>query len=48
MAPEVLSRSFAALAAYDVVVKGATIEIRDVHALTKLAQPTPTIDDPSS
>lgn len=45
-APEVLSRSFAALAAYNVTVNGATIEIRDVDALTKLARPVPTIDDP--
>ncbi len=48
MAPEVLSRSFSALVPYKVKVSGATIEIRDVDALTKLAQPTPTIDDPSS
>ncbi len=48
MAPEVLSRSFAALAPYKVKVAGAVIEIRDVDALAKLALPTPTIDDPSS
>lgn len=48
MAPEVLSRSFASLAAYKVKVKGTTIEIGDVEALTKLARPTPTIDDPAS
>jgi CRP/FNR family transcriptional activator FtrB len=48
MAPEVLSRSFAALAPYKVKVTGSEIEIRDVDALTKLAHPTPTIDDPSS
>lgn len=48
MAPEVLSRSFAALAAYKVKVTGAAIEILDVEALAKLARPTPTIDDPSS
>lgn len=47
MAPEVLSRSFASLAPYEVRVKGAVIEIGDVAALAKLAQPTPTIDDPS-
>jgi len=47
MAPEVLSRSFASLAPYGVRVKGAVIEIGDVAALAKLAQPTPTIDDPS-
>lgn len=48
MAPEVLSRSFGALAPYKVNVKGAMIEIRDVEALRKLAKPTPTIDDPKS
>jgi CRP/FNR family transcriptional activator FtrB len=48
VAPEVLSRSFAALAPYKVGVKGAVIEIRDVEALTKLARPTATIDDPAS
>jgi len=48
MAPEVLSRSFAALVPYKVKVTGATIEIRDVEALSKLAKPTPTIDDPAS
>lgn len=46
MAPEVLSRSFAALAAYDVRVAGPTIEIGDLDALVKLAKPAPTIDDP--
>lgn len=46
LAPEVLSRSFAALAPYEVKVKGATIELRDVEALTRLAHPSPTIDDP--
>lgn len=48
MAPEVLSRSFAALVPYKVKVTGSTIEIRDVDALTKLARPTDTIDDPTS
>jgi CRP/FNR family transcriptional regulator, transcriptional activator FtrB len=48
MAPEVLSRSFTALVPYKVKVSGATIEIRDVDTLVKLAHPTPTIDDPSS
>jgi CRP/FNR family transcriptional regulator, transcriptional activator FtrB len=46
LAPEVLSRLFASLASYEVRVTGAAIEIRDVDALMKLAQPTPTIDDP--
>lgn len=46
MAPEVLSRSFAALAAYRVRVTGPTIVIGDLAALALLAKPTPTIDDP--
>lgn len=46
MAPEVLSRAFAALLPYKVKVKGPLIEIRDVEALRTLARPTPTIDDP--
>lgn len=46
MAPEVLSRSFASLAAYKVRVKGPTVEIRDIEALRMLAKPLPTIDDP--
>lgn len=48
MAPEVLSRSFAALAPYKVKVSGSIIELRDVEAVIKLAQPSPTIDDPDS
>lgn len=48
IAPEVLSRSFAALLPYKVKVAGATIEIRDPEALRKLARPTLTIDDPKS
>ncbi len=48
MAPEVLSRSFAALIPYKVKVTGSMIDIRDVEALAKLAHPTPTIDDPVS
>ncbi|MEQ1613453.1 MAG: cyclic nucleotide-binding domain-containing protein [Hyphomicrobiaceae bacterium] len=48
MAPEVLSRSFAALIAYGVTVSGPAITLSDVAALSKLAQPSPTIDDPSS
>jgi CRP/FNR family transcriptional regulator, transcriptional activator FtrB len=46
MAPEALSRSFAALAKYDVAVHGARIALNDVGALKKLAQPSLTIDDP--
>lgn len=46
MAPEVLSRSFASLQAYDVAVSGATVRIGDRAALMRLAQPASTIDDP--
>lgn len=48
MAPEVLSRSFAALIPYKVKVTGSEIDIRDVEALRGLAKPSPTIDDPAS
>jgi CRP/FNR family transcriptional activator FtrB len=44
--PEVLSRSFAALGAYGVAVRGRTITLSDIPALTRLAKPTPLIDDP--
>ncbi|MDX2204601.1 MAG: cyclic nucleotide-binding domain-containing protein [Hyphomicrobiaceae bacterium] len=46
MAPEVLSRSFAALVPYKVRVDGPTIQIGDLDALISLAKPTATIDDP--
>jgi CRP/FNR family transcriptional activator FtrB len=46
MAPEVLSRAFASLVPYQVKVRGAMIEIGDIDALTNLARPSPTIDDP--
>ena len=45
MAPEVLSRSFASLAPYEVTVRGPMIEIKDVDALRGLAKPTSTMDD---
>lgn len=48
MAPEVLSRSFAALQPYHVKVSGSVITIDDRDALIKLAHPASTIDDPSS
>jgi len=48
MAPEVLSRSLAALARYHVVVSGPSIQLNDLDALRKLAQPSSTIDDPTS
>ncbi|MBS7792690.1 cyclic nucleotide-binding domain-containing protein [Roseococcus sp. SDR] len=44
MAPEVLSRSFAALVPYEVVVQGPSVVIRDPAVLRKLAQPCTTID----
>jgi hypothetical protein len=44
MAPEVLSRAFAALGAYDVVVQGPSVAIKDIAALRKLAHPCPTMD----
>lgn len=46
MAPEVLSRTFSALASYKVRVNGPMIEIGDLDALTALAKPATTIDDP--
>jgi CRP/FNR family transcriptional regulator, transcriptional activator FtrB len=48
MAPEVLSRSFAALAPYGVVVNGPSVRLDDSAALKSLAQPSATIDDPES
>lgn len=47
MAPEVLSRSFAALAPYKVTVRGSRVELRDIDALRKLAKPVATMDDQS-
>lgn len=48
MAPEVLSRSFAALAPYRVVVQGPSIQLNDIEALRKLARPSDTIDNPAT
>ena len=47
MAPEVLSRSFAALGSYKVAVNGSRITIGDQQALVRLAHPAVTIDDPT-
>ncbi len=47
MAPEVLSRSFAALVPYKVKVRGSDVVLGDIEALRKLAKPVPTIDDTS-
>ena len=46
VAPEVLSRSFASLVAYQVKVVGKTITIGDREALSRLAPPNRLIDDP--
>lgn len=46
IAPEVLSRNFAALAAHGVKVTGKSVEVTDLEGLEALAQPSPTIDDP--
>jgi CRP/FNR family transcriptional activator FtrB len=48
MAPEVLSRSFTALAPYGVKVIGPTVHFADLEALRTLAKPSPIIDDPKS
>ncbi len=48
MAPEVLSRSFSALTSYGVSISGSAVVLEDIRALRKLAQPSPTIDDPFS
>lgn len=48
MAPEVLSRALASLVPYKVRVSGSVIEIGDPAALTLLAKPAQTIDDPET
>ncbi|MBL8903168.1 MAG: cyclic nucleotide-binding domain-containing protein [Rhizobiales bacterium] len=48
MAPEVLSRSFAALAAYAVSVDGSSVHLQDIDALRKVAHPSAFIDDPAT
>lgn len=48
MAPEVLSRSFAALQPYGICVNGSMIKLEDRAALLRLAHPTATIDDAST
>lgn len=48
MAPEVLSRCFASLAAYHVIVRGPSVTIHDLAALRGLAQPSLMIDDPTT
>jgi len=48
MAPEVLSRAFSSLVPYKVRVTGRQVQLQDIDALRKLAQPSLTIDDPMS
>jgi CRP/FNR family transcriptional activator FtrB len=48
IAPEALSRSFATLSKYNVVINGAEVEIRDTDALERLARLNPLIDDPNA
>lgn len=46
--PEALSRSFATLAKYNVVVTGSEVEILEPDALERLAKLDPLIDDPNA
>lgn len=46
IAPEVLSRNFAALSSHGVKVSGKLVEVTDLARLEDLAKPEPTIDDP--
>jgi CRP/FNR family transcriptional regulator, transcriptional activator FtrB len=46
IAPEVLSRNFAALSAHGVKVSGKAVEVTDLALLESLAQPVPIMDDP--
>ncbi len=48
MTPENLSRAFATLKPYGVDVSGREIRLTKLDDLTKLAKPSPLIDDPSS
>lgn len=45
VAPEVLSRNFAALGAHGVRVSGRAVEVTDLARLEDLARPAPTLDD---
>jgi len=47
IAPEVLSRNFAALARHGVKVSGKTVEVTDLAGLEAFARPSPIIDDPA-
>jgi CRP/FNR family transcriptional activator FtrB len=44
--PENLSRNFAMLADHGIEVRGRTITIKNIKALTEFANPSPLIDDP--
>lgn len=46
VAPEVLSRNFAALAAYGVTVTGKSVVVTDMALLENFAKPSAVIDDP--
>ena len=48
MTPENLSRAFATLRPYGVVVNGSSVTLSDLGGLTGLAKPTPLLDDASS
>jgi CRP/FNR family transcriptional activator FtrB len=48
MAPEHLSRAFARLGEYGVVVRGQRVTVNDKARLQRFARPQPFIDDPSS
>lgn len=48
MAPENLSRAFAALAPRGVEISGPIVRLHDLHELTSFAKPNPLIDDPTS
>lgn len=47
MTPENLSRAFATLKPYGVIVDGARVDVTRSEELRTLAKPTPLIDDPS-
>jgi len=48
MTPENLSRAFATLGPYGVAVQGPKVLLHDIESLTRLAKPTPLIDDAAS
>ena len=46
IAPEVLSRNFAALAAHGVTISGRSVKVTDLALLEEFARPNAAIDDP--